>query len=85
MEKLTKKTLKQRIKKKKTRTNKFFIKAAEIANITQTQPNRWIRECKNNEWACERALIHLKEAKEVKSPIAYFLWLLKKYKNKELK
>lgn len=65
--------------KPKRKTNKYFIIAAEIAGATGTKPQRWLREVKNNQHACERALNDLREL-QARNAAAYFQWLLKKYK-----
>lgn len=64
----------------KTKTNPTYLLAEQIADMTKTKPVRWLRECKQHQWACERALIELKDAK-AKKPIALFTYLLKKYKS----
>lgn len=67
---------------KKTNTNKTWLLAEEIAEITGTKPNRWLRMIKQNELATERAKIDLKEFLKlggVKNPVAYFIWLYKKH------
>lgn len=61
------------------RTNKFWLIAEKIAAQTGTKPNRWLREVKSHEHACQRALDSLKELSP-RNPAAYFQWLLKKYK-----
>ena len=64
------------------KTNKFWLLAEEIAEITGTKPNRWLRMIKTNELATERAKVDLKEFIKlggVKNPLAYFIWLHKKY------
>ena len=67
--------------KNKKPTNKVWLLACECAEITQTKPQRWLRECKN-EWIVRHALDDLKEAiKVAKSRVGLFIWLLKKYKN----
>lgn len=62
------------------KTNKFYVMAAEAASLTETTPQRWLREVKLHESAFTRALVGLKEAK-ANNPAALFTYLLKKYKN----
>ena len=64
------------------KTNRFWIIASKIAFLTDTKPNRWLREVKNNEYAITRALIDLEELKDrARAPVALFIWLLKKHKS----
>ena len=75
-------TFKDYIQPKKT--NKYWIVASLIAEITTTKPNRWLRTVKNNDWAVQRALTDFKEAKrnhvDIKNRAAFFTFLLKKYR-----
>ncbi len=67
------------------KTNKYWLISCKIANLTETKPNRWLREVKNHEWAVNRAIDHLMESQNVsKNPIGLFIWLLKKYKAEAL-
>ncbi len=56
--------------------------AEKVSNLTGTIPNRWLRDCKNSQWAVERALIDMREA-QARSPVKLFQFLLNKYKKKE--
>lgn len=58
---------------------RLWLLAEEVGTLTATPPNRWLRECKNNEWAVKRALIDMKEATP-RSRVKLFQFLLKKYK-----
>jgi len=66
--------------KPKKVTNKYYLIAEEIAKLTDTKPQRWLREVKNHEFAVNRALIDLKEIQNIRKPIGLFIFLLKKYK-----
>lgn len=68
--------------KPKRKTNKYFLIAQKIADATGTKPQRWLREVKNHEHACERALNDLREL-QARNAAAYFLWLLKKHKGND--
>ena len=77
--------LKDKIVKKKS-SNKVWVMAEEIAKITHTKPNRWLKLVKQEEWLMKRTLDELKDLSrvvEVKSPVAYFLWLYKKFKGEK--
>ena len=65
-------------KKKEHKTNKFWLISEQIATLTNTKPNRWLRLVKTNEHAVLRALDDLKEL-AARNPAAYFLWLVKKH------
>jgi hypothetical protein len=70
------------IKKSKTKTNKYWLIAEEIAKITRSTTARWLRSVKTQEYAVNRALVELKEvitSGKIKNPIGYFVFLLKKY------
>jgi hypothetical protein len=61
---------------KKTHTTRLWALAEEVAKITSTKPNRWL---KAGEHALFRALIDFKEAKDVKNKAALLTWLVKKH------
>lgn len=69
-------------KKKIRPPTRLWLLAEEVALVTSTTPNRWLRECKKNEWAVNRALIDLKESTP-RSRIRLFNFLLKKYKEQD--
>jgi len=81
---LIKKLLKK-YKSSTKKTNKFWILSCDIAKLTKTTPNRWLRDCKNHWDTINRAIIEFKEAREIKNKVALFIWLFKKHKNFEEK
>ena len=65
--------------KKKKNCSEIWLKACEIAKVTDSQPNRWLKLVKIDPWATDRSLIDLKEKKDIDTPVFYFLWLFKNY------
>lgn len=70
---------------KKRKTNHLWIIASKVASLTDTKPNRWLREVKKYEHEVNRALIDFQETgSKAKIPIALFLYLLNKHKRSVL-
>jgi len=67
---------------KKSNTNKIWLVAEEIAQLTKTTPLRWLRDVKNYPQAIKRAMIDFKESENIKNKPALFIYLFKKYKRR---
>jgi len=65
---------------KKEKAKRLWITSCEIAQLTNTSPNRWFREVKYYRKAIERALDEYNKTRSIKSPIGLFTYLLNKYK-----
>lgn len=62
------------------KTNRFWLLSEEAAKITDTKPQRWLREAKKNPELFEKTITELKDLIEntkVRNRAAYFIWLLK--------
>lgn len=65
---------------KKTNTNKIFLLSAEIAEITNSDPKRWLRACKKDYNKMTTVLSDFKDIlrrQSVRHRLSYFLWLTK--------
>ena len=71
---------------KKSKTNKTYLIAEEVAGLTNTPVKRWLRPAKDHEWALRRSIDELKDIDQdghIKNRASYFTWLYNKYKGEK--
>lgn len=64
----------------KAKTNKIWLISEEIATVTNSTPQRWLRQVKKNPDYMLIKLANFKEILKISTPkhrLSLFLWLLK--------